>query len=193
MPVSSTTTVAMSVEQGPYTFNAQTLDNQISRWQYGPELYWQITPETSLFSQLSFNNHSDGNQALQSFSRLERTIGEAATANISIATASYDQDVIETSGYFSPSDFLVIAAELSWQESIGNNVSCGLSGSIGQQRLNGEWAVAYQNQATCSVQFSPVAQLDIGYRISNTSNGQSLFSDNAYSNQSIFGGVRIEF
>ena len=192
-PLSSRANISATVEQGPLLFNAEAINNQISSWQYGPEFYWQISPNTSLFSSLRFGSYSDGNQAVQSYSRLERTIAEVATASINLTTASFDQDVVDTSGYFSPPDFLIASAELSWQEPITDGLVCGLMGSVGQQRLEGEWAVAYTSQATCSVEFSPNLQADLGYRISNTSNGQSLFSDNAYSNQSIFGGIRIQF
>ncbi|MEM6451597.1 MAG: hypothetical protein AAF703_14925 [Cyanobacteria bacterium P01_D01_bin.105] len=193
VPISSTATVSVAVEQGPYIFNAQTLENQISNWRYGPNFAWQITPNTNFFSALRFGNYSDGNQEVQSFSRLERSIGDTATAALTLTTDSFDQDVIDTSGYFSPPDFLIATAELSWQEPISENLTCGLSGSLGQQRLEGQWAVAYNNNVTCSIAFSPKAQVDLGYQISNTSNGQSLFSDNAYTNQSIFGGIRIQF
>ncbi len=75
-PLSPNLTLSAVVEQGSYKFNAQTLENQITSWRYGPQLSWQIDPKTSLFSSLRLGNYNDGNFEQQSFSRLERKFGE---------------------------------------------------------------------------------------------------------------------
>ena len=184
----------MSVEQGSFLFNAQTLENDISRWQYGPDLYWEISPKITLFSKLRIGNYSDGNFEQQSFSRIERKIGEDATVALNLTNQSFQENVEQTSGYFSPRDFLVAAAEMSWQEKITDGLSCGLSGSVGQQRLAGEWALAYSAQALCSVDIASALQIDLGYRFSNVSKDQSaLAEDSAFSNQQIIGGIRVRF
>ena len=194
IPLSEDASISVNVAQGPYLFNAQTLENEISRWQYGPEFYWQISPKVSLFSKLQIGNYSDGNWEQQSFSRLERKIGEEASAALNLTNQSFQQDVEDTSGYFSPRDFLVATAELSGQEKIASGLSCGLLGSVGQQRLAGEWALAYSGQAICTVDIASAIEIDLGYRFSNVSNDQSaLADDSAYSSQQIIGGIRVRF
>lgn len=64
-------TLSLFVDQGPYKFNAITLDNQITSLRYGPNLYWQITPSLSLFSLARWGHYNDSNHEQQSFSRLE--------------------------------------------------------------------------------------------------------------------------
>ena len=193
-PIGKDATVSIDVAQGPYLFNAQTLENEVSRWQYGPELYWQIAPRLSLFSKLLFGNYSDGNWEQQSFSRLERTIDEEASVSLNLFNQSFQENVEDTSGYFSPSDFLVATAELSWKEQIAPGLSCGLLGSVGQQRLQGKWALAYSGQALCTVDVASALQIDLGYRFSNVSSDQSaLVDDSAYSSQQIIGGIRVQF
>lgn len=189
--VSDSATVAIALDQGPQFANAQTLDNQISRWRYGPELYWQITPKSSLFSQLQFGNYSDGNAEQQSLTRLERQIGESATAAVTLSNIRFQQDAARTRGYFSPPDFLSVMAELSWQEPLGESLSCSIAGSLGQQRLNSQWAVAYRTQASCRVDLSPTIQANLGYQFSNLSDQRSAFELSTYSAQSIVGGIRI--
>ena len=194
IPLSEKANISVGVEQGPFLLNAQTLENQISRWQYGPEIYWEISPKITLFSKLRLANYSDGNFEQQSFSRIERKIGETASVALTLINQSFQESVEETSGYFSPRDFLVAAAELSWQESITDRFSCGLLGSIGQQRLAGEWALAYNGQALCSVDVGAALQVDLGYRFSNVSKDQSaLVEDSAFSNQQIISGIRVRF
>lgn len=60
--------ISANLEQGPYKSNVQTLENQITAWRFGPNLYWQIDRDTSLFSSLRLGNYSDRNFEVQSFS-----------------------------------------------------------------------------------------------------------------------------
>jgi hypothetical protein len=194
IPIGSQAQLSMSVEQAPYAFNATTLENNISAWHYGPDLFWQISPKLSLFSEVRLGNYSDGNWEQQSFSRLERQVGEGASVALNLYNQSFQQNLEETSGYFSPRDFLVATAEMSWQEDLTEDLSCGLLGSIGQQRVAGEWALAYSAQALFRVDISPSIQLDLGYQFSNVSKNQSaLANDNAYASQQIMGGISIRF
>ena len=193
-PIGQDASISVSVEQGPHLFNAQTLENGISKWQYGPDFYWQITPKTSLLSKVRIGNYSDRNWEQQSFSRLERTIGEEASVSLNFFNQSFRENVEDTSGYFSPSDFLLATAELSWKEQLTDGLSCGLLGSIGQQRISGEWALAYSGQAICTIDIASALQIDLGYQFNNVSNDQSAFvDDSAYSNQQIVGGIRVRF
>ncbi len=193
-PLGKKANLSLSVAQGPYLINAQTLENQISRWQYGPDLYWEMSPKTRLFSTLRLGNYSDGNFEQQSFSRIERQIGETATVALNLINQSFQQSAEETSGYFSPRDFLVATAEMSWQEKITEGFSCGALGSVGQQRLAGEWALAYSGRALCTIDIAAALQVDLGYQFSNVSSDQSaLLEDSAFSNQQVIGSIRVRF
>jgi hypothetical protein len=196
--IGSQAQLAMTVEQGPYAFNATTLENNIAAWHYGPDIFWQITPKTSFFSKLRLGNYSDGNGEEQSFSRLERQVGDSANVSLNLFNQSFQQSLEDASGYFSPFDFVVATAEMAWQEEVTQSLSCGLLGSLGQQRLAGEWALAYTAQALCSVDITLSSysqlQLDLGYRFSNVSKNQSaLVDDNAYTDQQIIAGIKVRF
>lgn len=194
MPAWKGASVSFLVEQGPYLFNAQTLENGISAWRYGPELYWQIDQKTSLFSLMRIGHFNDGNFEQQSFSRLERKLwGEGAIA-ANLFHWHFQQDLEATSGYFSPADFLVSSLELSWEKEVIEGVSCRLAGHLGQQRLNGEWALGYGHQLLCGFDIVPGIDFDLGYHYSTVGNGQTLLSeDSAYNSFQLLGGVNTTF
>lgn len=193
-PVGNSATVSVNLEQGPYLFNAKTLENGISTWRYGPDLFWQIDEKTSLFSLLRLGHFSDGNREQQSFSRIERKFAKDFAVALNAFNWRFQQNLEANSGYFSPPDFLVLSAEISWQKAITDDLSCRLAGNIGQQRLNGAWALGYGHQALCSVDITPAIQADLGYSFSNVSNGQSVLpGDSAYNDFQILGGIRSSF
>ncbi|MEH2116622.1 hypothetical protein [Nostoc sp.] len=127
-----------NLEQGPYKSNVRTLENQITAWRFGPDLFWQIDRNTSLFSSLRLGNYNDGNSDVQSFSRLERKFGQFSLA-ANLFTWSFDRDLERTSGYFSPPDFLVYNGEVAWEGDITNFLRCRLAANLGRQRLKGEF------------------------------------------------------
>lgn len=186
--------LSFSLEQGPYLFNAQTLENGISSWRYGPDLFWQIDSQTTLFSLLRIGHFNDGNFEQQSFSRLERTFwGEAAIA-ANLFNWSFQQNLEATSGYFSPPDFLVASLEVSWEKEIFENISCRAAASVGQQRLNGAWASGYGHQAICDLDVIPGIAFDFGYNFNNVGNGQTfLAEESAFNNFEWVGGVKTQF
>ena len=193
-PVSNDATLSLNLTQGPYLFNAQTLENGISSWRYGPDLFWQIDSKTSLFSLLRIGNFSDGNLEQQSFSRLERQLREDLSISLNVFNWSFAQDLESQSGYFSPPDFLVATGEVAWEAHIADYLSCRLAGSAGQQRLNGSWVLGYGHQAVCDIEILPSVQMDFGYNYSNVSNGQSVDpGDSAYNNWQVVGGLRSTF
>src|SRR5919202_101010 len=122
--------VSADVEQGPYKFNAQTLDRQITAWRFGPSLYWQIDPNTSLYSSLHLGSYNDGNFEQQSFSRLEHKFGQFSVA-ANLFNWNYTRDVEKTSGYFSPPDFLVYNGEVGWEGNVIENLRCRLAATVG--------------------------------------------------------------
>jgi hypothetical protein len=182
--------VSAVVEQKPYKFNAQTLDNQITAWRYGPSLYWQIDSNTSLYSSLRLGNYNDGNFEQQSFSRLERKFGQFFVA-ANVFNWNYTRDVENTKGYFSPPDFLVYNGEVGWEGNVLEGLRCRLAATLGQQRLQGEWDIANSYQARCTAKLSPSIEADIGYAFSNVQSRQTEGS--AYNNQSFTGQLRIKF
>ncbi|MEH2375933.1 cellulose synthase subunit BcsC-related outer membrane protein [Nostoc sp.] len=179
-----------NLEQGPYKSNARTLDNQITAWRFGPDLYWQIDRDTSLFSSLRLGSYNDGNSEVQSFSRLERKFGQFSLA-ANLFTWSYDRNLEGTSGYFSPPDFLVYNAEVAWEGDITNFLRCRLAGNLGQQRLKGEFDNANTYQTRCTVKVSPNIEADLGYSFSNVRNQDT--GENAYTGNSLTGQLRVKF
>ncbi|BCL33891.1 hypothetical protein [Nostoc sp. MS1] len=182
--------LSVNLDKEPYKFNARTLDNQISAWRFGPNLYWQIDGSTSLFSSLRLGNYSDRNSEIQSFSRLERKFGQFSVA-ANLFTWSYDRNVERTSGYFSPPDFLVYNAEVAWEGDIAKFLRCRLSANLGQQRLNGEFDNANAYQTRCTVKVSPEIEADLGYSYSNVRNQDT--GSSAYGSNSLTGQLRVKF
>jgi hypothetical protein len=182
--------VSAVVEQSPYKFNAQTLDNQITAWRFGPSIYWQIDANTSLYSSLRLGSYNDGNFEQQSFSRIERKFGQFFVA-ANVFNWNYRRDVEKTSGYFSPPDFLIYNGEIGWDGNIIESLRCRVAANLGQQRLEGEWDVANSYQARCTAKLSPNVEADFGYAYSNVQNRQSEGS--GYNNQSFTGQLRVKF
>lgn len=182
--------LSANLEQGPYKFNARTLDNQITAWRYGPDLYWQIDRDTSFFSSLRLGNYNDGNFEVQSFSRLERKFGQFSVA-ANLFTWNYDRDFESKSGYFSPEDFLVYNAEVGWEGDISTFLRCRLAANLGQQRLKGQFDNANTYQARCTAKLSPSVEADLGYSFSNVRNQDT--GGSAYSGNSITGQLRVKF
>ena len=182
--------VSAAVEQGPYKANAQTLDNQITAWRFGPSIYWQIDPKTSLYSALRLGSYNDGNFEEQSFSRLEHKIGQFSVA-ANVFNWIYTHDVQETSGYFSPRDFLVYTGEVAFEGNVFEKLRCRVAAALGRQRLGGDWTNGNSYQARCTAKFSPNVDADFGYGYSNVRNRDT--GGSAYNNQSFTGQLRIRF
>ncbi|MBW4676281.1 MAG: hypothetical protein KME52_20380 [Desmonostoc geniculatum HA4340-LM1] len=182
--------VSGNLEQGPYKSNARTLENEITSWRFGPDLYWQIDRNTSLFSSLRLGNYNDGNSEVQTFSRLERKFGQFSLA-ANLFTWSYDRDLERTSGYFSPPDFLVYNAEVAWEGDITNFLRCRLAANLGRQRLKGEFDNANTYQTRCTVKLSPSIKADLGYSFSNVRNQDT--GESAYGGNSLRGQLRVKF
>jgi hypothetical protein len=154
------------LEQGSYKANARTLENQITTWRFGPNLYWQIDRKTSLFSSLRVGLYNDGNSEIQSFSRLERKFGQFhAAANL----FSWDvrKDMQAQSGYFSPPNFLVYNGEIGWEGKPFDFLRCRLTANLGGQRLKDVTTTGYSYQGLCTTKITPSIELDLGYTASN--------------------------
>ncbi len=190
VPVSNNITLSGVLEQGAYKFTAETLENQIKTWRYGPNLYWQIDRNTSLFSLLRLGNYNDGNFEEQSFSRLERKLGSFSIA-ANLFNWSYTQDYQEKSGYFSPPDFLVATGELALEREVFDFLRCRVAASLGKQRIRGEFNDANSYEGRCTGKISPDIDADLGYVYSNVQNGKT--GDSQYHNQSVTGVLRVKF
>jgi hypothetical protein len=190
LPILPGVTIFGFIEQKPYKFNAATLNNQIATRRFGPNIYWQIDPSTSFFSLYRWGNYNDNNNEQQSFSRLERKLGEFSLA-ANLFTWAYDRNAQPTSGYFSPPDFLVYNGELAWEGDIFSLLHCRLATSMGEQRLSGSFAPAVSYQARCTAKISPSIEADLGYTFSNV---RSLDTGgSAYNNTSLEGHLRVKF
>lgn len=190
IPVAKQVTLFTVVEQGPYKANAETLGNQITAWRFGPNIYWQIDRSTSFFSSFRLGLFNDGNRELQSFSRLERRLGQFYVA-ANVFTWNFSEDVQEKSGYFSPPDFLVYNGEVGWEGDVLNFLRCRVSTNLGQQRLNGRITAGNTYQARCTVKLSREVDLDVGYTFTNVANRDT--GSSVYSNQSFLGQLRVNF
>jgi len=179
-----------ALEYGVYKFNAQTIENQITTWRLGPSIYWQIDPNSSFFSTLRWGSYNDGNSEWQSFSRLERKLGQFSVA-ANLFTWNYASDFERTSGYFSPQDFLVYNAELAWEGDIFDFLHCRFAATLGQQRLQGEIDNANGYQAQCTAKISSNVEADLGYSFSNVRNQDT--GGSAYGGSSLTGQVRVSF
>ncbi|NUN65251.1 hypothetical protein HCU40_10900 [Pseudanabaena biceps] len=188
LPVSNGVTLFGFLEQKPYKFNVDTIENQIKIRRFGPNIYWQIDPDTSLFSLYRWGNYSDGNNDQQSFSRLERKFGQFAIA-ANLFTWSYDRES-QPNIYFSPRDFLVYTSELSWQGDIFNFLNCKLAINAGEQRLNSSFTPANSYQAKCTVKVLPNIEMDLGYLYSNV---QKTGGGLSFQNETISGQLRMKF
>jgi hypothetical protein len=189
VPLGDQAILSFFVEQGPYKFNATTLNNQITAGRYGPNLFWQIAPGTTFFSLVRWGRYNDGNREQQSFSRFEQRFGDFSFA-INGFNWRYREEVSDTSGYFSPPDFLVLNGEIAWQGDLFDWLSCRLAASVGRQRLNADWTGAESYNSLCTFQLSETLEFDLGYAFSNV---VSQAGGSAFNNRSIVGAVRAQF
>ncbi len=189
IPIGKKATLSFFVDYEPYKFNATTINNQIKAWRYGPNLYWQITPDMYLFSLVRWGRYNDGNQEQQSFSRVEKKLGDFYVAG-NLFTWRYREDAESSSGYFSPPDFLVANAEVGWKGEVFEWLDCGAAASWGRQRLNSSWSSAYSYNAKCTFEIAESLEMDLGYDFSNVI-GQT--GGSAFNNRAITGQVRAKF
>jgi len=190
VPALAGVTVFAFIEQKPYKFNAATLNNQITTRRFGPNIYWQIDPNTSLFSLYRWGNYNDGNNEQQSFTRIEHRFGQFAIATNLFAWA-YTRDTNTTSGYFSPPDFLVYNGEVSWEGNLVDFLKCRLATNLGEQRLNGDFSPAQSYQVRCTAKVSTNIEAELGYIFSNVRNLET--GGSAYNSSTISGNLRIKF
>ncbi len=189
VPIGKKATLSFFVDYEPYKFNATTINNQIKAWRYGPNLYWQITPDMYLFSLVRWGRYNDGNQEQQSFSRVEKKLGDFYVAG-NLFTWQYREDAESASGYFSPPDFLVTNAEVGWKGEVLDWLDCGAAASWGRQRLNSSWASAYSYNAKCTFEIAESLEMDLGYAFSNVI---AQTGGSAFNNRAITGQVRAKF
>ena len=188
--------VSGEIDHKPYKFNAKTLENGIRYWRIIPSVFWQFTPNTSLFTLGQVGAFNDGNEEFQSFSRLEHKFNqlEDKIGTFSIAanlfTWAFRQDLEATSGYFSPPDFLVYSFEIGWSAEIADIATCRVSASQGRQRAVGTFANAGAFQSRCTFKLPSGIELDLGYGISNVINSSG---ETAFVNESISGNLLVNF
>ena len=184
VPIGKKAKLSFHIEHSPYKFNAETIQNEIKSWRYGPNLFWQISPDTTLFSLVRWGRYNDGNNEQQSFSRLEHTRGEFKVA-ANLFNWRYREDNESVSGYFSPLDFLVANGEIVWEKDIFDWLSCRAAASAGQQHSEGEWTFAYGYNGKCTTKISDNVEWDLGYNFSNIpgEGGNSIFNDRTWSSQ----------
>lgn len=180
--------VSGEVEHGPYKFNTTTLENGIRYWRIRPSVFWQINRKTTFFGLFQAGFFNDGNQEIQSFSRLERKIGPFSIA-ANVFTWNFAEDLEAASGYFSPLSFLVYNAEVGWKGKIFDPLTCQFAASIGNQVVNGDQSTSRGLQAKCTAFLADNVGLDFGYILTNI-----ISSEAGASNNHIFSGqLRVDF
>jgi hypothetical protein len=189
-PLSPHATLTAVIEQEPYKFNAETLNNNITALRFGANLYWQIAPQTSLFSLLRFGMYNDHNRELQSFSRIEHRIDNFFVA-ANLFTWNYADDVEQTSGYFSPSSFLVYTGEVGWENSVSDDLSCRLAATLGRQQLERETSLATRLSVRCNLQINENLSANLGYTFSDVR--RSVVNNDSYQNHVIEGQLQFSF
>jgi hypothetical protein len=188
-PLTSSFTVGADLAQGAYKFNAKTIENQVTALRYGPSIVWQIDKDTSFFSSLHLGSYNDNNQETQLLSRIERKLGEFSVAG-SMFLWNYQNPTDK--GYFAPPDFLVYGGELAWEGNVfGDSLSCRLSLSLGEQRVNSKISDAGGYQTKCTAKLSPNLDASLGYSFSNVKDRDA--GSAPANTQSITGQIRIKF
>ncbi len=147
-----------------YRFNATTLTNRVNYCRGGPNFFWPISEDLSTFVSYRWGLYSDENSEHQSFARLNQSMGEFNLAG-NVFSWTYDND--PDSGYFSPSDFLVVLGELGFNSSISPDLSCGLVAQLGAQRLDSSWSDARTVEGQCRWQQSDQLNGEVLVRISD--------------------------
>ncbi|MBD2326573.1 hypothetical protein [Alkalinema sp. FACHB-956] len=189
-PISPSATLSGLISYGPYKFNATTLENQISAVHLSPSLFWQVEKDTQFFGMYRLGQYSDGNTEHQLIGRLEHRIGQFSIA-ANVFLWSFNNNVAETSGYFSPPDFLVYNGELAWEGKPFDFLRCRLSTTLGEQRLKGSFSNANTYEARCTAILSPQIEADLGYALSNVQNRSP--DTEPFQNQSLSGQLRVKF
>ncbi len=191
IPLGQKAVLSWALDYGPYKFNVETLENQISAFRYGPSLFWQIDEQTTLFSNVTWGRYSDSNREQQSFSRLERRFGEEFALAANLFNWRYRQNIGAASGYFTPSDFLVYSFEGAWEKPIFDFLKCRLAANVGRQHAGGSWSRAYGYDAVCTVSLNRALEFDIGYGFSNTIDRET--GESASNSREISSQVRMRF
>ncbi len=152
-PLSDTVTWTGRLEWAPYAVSAAALTNQIQALRTTHTLYWQMRPQSFGLAVLTRGWQSDGNREWQFYGRLESTQPHWYVA-ANLFAWRFDRDRLETSGYFSPGDFLSYSAELGWTPQISDSVSCRIAYNLGRTRLDGVFSTDDRLSARCTTPFT---------------------------------------
>ncbi|CAN1212569.1 Porin [Tumidithrix helvetica PCC 7403] len=176
------------LEQKPYKSSATSLNNQIKTRRFGPTIYWQLDPYTTLFSLYRWGNYNDGNNEQQSFSRIERKFGQFSVAG-NLFIWFYDREATGNT-YFAPPDFLVYSGEVAWEGQVLDILKCRLAANLGEQRGNDAFSPARSFQSLCTLKVSPSIEADLGYTYSNI---RKTETDATSVSEAISGQLRVKF
>ncbi len=152
IPILPNLNLGASIERTPMKFAPSTLEipSITTYTAYGPNIYWQIDQDSSLFSFLSILNLNDSNRGFISYSKLKRNFGQFSIA-ANLVTTSYDRDAAPN--YFAPSDYLIYNGEIGWQGDLNDFLNLRAQINLGEQRLRGEYtrALYYETQLTAKL------------------------------------------
>lgn len=166
-----TMTLSSVIEHGSKKENAKAMLNQINVWRAGSSLYWKLTNNTVLSNSVLLGNYNDGNKDLQTYSRIDQNFG-SFSLSADLSTASYEQDLETSSGYFSPSNYLLYSAEAAWKQIFFDSSTCKLALRAGEQKLLNDLSKVYSVGSFCDVVISDKANLDFSYSLANVSGAE---------------------
>ena len=184
-------TISGAIDHGSYPFNATTLENQIRFWRFNPSVYWKIDANTSLFSSGHLGVFSDGNQELQSFSRLERKLGAIFPFRQSIYLEFQRRFRNPAVVISLPLSSCLVNGEVAWEGQVFEPVNCRLSAFFGKQRLNESFSDATGFTANCSADITDSLNAEIGYELSNVAN--RTFGETQYRTSTVKGQFNVQF
>ena len=165
-------TISSVVEHGLKKENPKAMLNQVGVWRTGPSLYWEISDNTIISSSILWGRYSDGNRDLQTYSRVDRSFG-SFSLSADLSTASYEQDLEASSGYFSPSNYLLYSAEAAWKQKLFDSSTCKLALRAGEQKLSGDLATVYSFGSFCNVEVSTATNINFNYSLASVNGTES--------------------
>lgn len=184
--------LSAEIDHAQYKFNAETIENDIRYLRLKGSLFWQIKENTSFFTSAHMGTLNDGNFEHQVFSRLEKKFAKTFSVAGNLFIWGFSEDLSNTSGYFSPPDFLVYNGELAWTDDITDFLNCRVAISLGQQRAQGEWSNASSLKTTCKTKVSKNLEVSLGYEFSNSFSNTNI-SDSAFFANRFTAKVKAKF
>ncbi len=166
------------------------MENQITFWQYGINVNWDISTKTNLYSEFYLNNYNDGNFQQQSSTTIGHKFGFFSVA-ANLSNSRYAHNFQEKSGYYSPTDFLSLTEVIALEGDMFKFLHCRVATTLGRQRIEGKFGSVNVYESRCTTKISPTLETDFGYTYSISPAKNP--GENSYNNRSFIGELRLKF